>query len=165
MRRIVLVALAAFWAAVPAPQAEDLAPASEPADARARWNELPEARKQELRERWRTFQSLPAAEQERIRANLDRLRSFAPERRAEIMRTYEVFERLPPRDRTAVLERFARFREMSPERRAEMRAELQKIVRSSSREQKRYLENLERWRDMRREDRERVRETWRERRR
>ena len=49
--------------------------------AEERFNALPEAKKEELRERMRKFKALPPQEQERIKGNLERFKSLPPEDR------------------------------------------------------------------------------------
>ena len=84
-----------------------------------RWNELPEARRQELQHAWDRFQRLPPERRQRILERFDQLQKLPPEERRQLMDNFERWQRLSPEERARIRERL---RAMPPEERQRLRA-------------------------------------------
>ncbi len=61
------------------------------------------------RERWN---QLPEAEKQRLRQNYDRWKSLAPEEKTRLKHNYETFRSLPREQRDVVLKRYNKFKEL-----------------------------------------------------
>src|SRR5712664_3267851 len=78
------------------------AAAAEPSSdsaARERFENLPEAQKEELRRKLRDFKALPEEERQRIRQNLSRWHQLPPEEKQRVRENMRQFAQLSPAEK------------------------------------------------------------------
>jgi len=102
-----------------------------PQTAAERFNALPEAEKQALREKLKAFKALPPEERERIKANLQRFKALPPEDQQRVRENLKHFMKLSPEERQDLREKHKAFRQLPPEERREMRQKLRQYLREN----------------------------------
>ena len=92
--------------------------------AQQRWEQLPEAKKEEIRDNYRKFQALPESEKSALKKNYERFQALDPETRARVIQNYQKFKQLPPDKQKEISENFQKFQSLSDAEKAQRMAQL-----------------------------------------
>jgi hypothetical protein len=85
------------------------------------WDNLTDAQKDELRQKWKRFKSLPADKQERIRTAFRRFQGFSPEKKERIRANFQRWKNLNADQKSKIRTRHQRWMKLTPEQRRNLK--------------------------------------------
>jgi hypothetical protein len=89
-----------------------LAQDSAPTDARQRWEQMSEAERADVREKFQHWKSLPSDRRQKLRERYTRFQKLPLERRQELIQKFRKFKSLPKERQAQILNRFEKFRQL-----------------------------------------------------
>lgn len=114
LRPLLAVLLILALAPIGAPQESRPVDRETVEKARARWNDLPAARREELKRKLQEFKSLPPEARARIRANVERFQHMSPEERQAFRKKLAV---MTPEERRQFFQSTSGIAQMPPKKR------------------------------------------------